>query len=334
MYKKAFILALAIFLTACESKKQEDSMQKNKITFYKICNPKVVNVNTEEELFGKVESQNSYPINSPLDGKILKLYVKNGDLVKKGQLIAKIDSSLINFDKNSIVYEEKALNDEINYSLKKLSKDKELYKLGTLPYQTILDEEKNVNILQNKLKALKERENYYNKEISYSNIYASHAGYVSNLIPQGTLVSKGQTIGNLNSKNSLYVNLSIPFGINIKKEDKVLIKGEMFNVSSVFSDNSGQNFALVNLDKGNFQPGEPIKAKLVKKERGLFIPQDSVVLINNNPGVFIDENKVAHFKPIKIVKALENGYLIYSLNQKDSIVCEGASLLKDGDKIR
>ncbi len=334
MYKKAFILALAIFLTACESKKQEDGIQKNKITFYKICNPKVINVNAEEELFGKVESQNSYPINSPLDGKILKLYVKNGDFVKRGQLIAKIDSSLINFDKNSLVYEEKALNDEINYSLKKLSKDKELYNLGTLPYQTILDEEKNVNILQNKLKALKERENYYNKEISYSNIYASHEGYVSNLIPQGTLVSKGQTIGNLNAKNSLYAKLSIPFGINIKKGDKVLIKGEMFNISSIFSDNSGQNFALINLDKGSFEPGEPIKAKLIKEESGLFIPQDSVVLINNSPGVFIDENKVAHFKPINIVKALKNGYLTSSLNQKDEIVCEGASLLKDGDKIR
>jgi len=85
------ILIFLVFITACNQKKDNIKIKQNKPTTVIVETVKVTDIPVIYETFGQVVSQNTINITSKVAGKIEKIYFKEGEMVKKGQLLAKID---------------------------------------------------------------------------------------------------------------------------------------------------------------------------------------------------------------------------------------------------
>ncbi len=93
---------------------------------------------------GEVGAKDIYDIGSPTGGKLLEVYHKQGDKVKKGELLAVVDpvdlpqkleeaKSLLEhtkLDKKSLIDDEKGVLAKYNLSLKTFNRYKKLYKEG------------------------------------------------------------------------------------------------------------------------------------------------------------------------------------------------------------
>lgn len=105
------------------------------------------------ELDGKVESQNEKMISSKMMGYIKKVYVNEGDTVKKGDILYEIDDA--NFSYNSKILKEQIKNVKLNLSRYKNLLDQDL--VSKYEYEQI---ELNLSILNSKLAELEAQYEY------------------------------------------------------------------------------------------------------------------------------------------------------------------------------
>jgi len=88
-----YILSLLIFITAC-SQNQNDVKQKSKQekpVAVVIETVKKTDIPIVYETFGQIVAKNSINLTSKVSGKIENIFFNEGDFVKKGQLLVKID---------------------------------------------------------------------------------------------------------------------------------------------------------------------------------------------------------------------------------------------------
>lgn len=87
---------LSIKIKALESELQvSDTTKVNKVTAVSITEAKPAEFNHFLEVQGKVDGEDNIAVSAQMAGSITAVYVKEGDLVRKGQVLAQVDNSVI-----------------------------------------------------------------------------------------------------------------------------------------------------------------------------------------------------------------------------------------------
>lgn len=162
------------------------------------------------EATGELEAKNEAYISPEVSGQITKINVIEGQKVSKGQLLAKLNTSLI--EKNIEEVKTQLNLAEIFYN-----KQTELWNKGVGSERQYLETKNNYESLKNKLATLQEQ---YNMSIIRSPI----SGYVENImLKQGELGSPGMQLMLIVDLDKLYVSakLSETYLPVIKKGDIV-----------------------------------------------------------------------------------------------------------------
>ena len=242
--KKVFILFAIVALTACSGSEDNPDVIKKKISEYNIeieslkskvaeleaklkaNNPKdelsnkFLSVNVKEivpQLFkhhfeagGSVKAENEAFISPQLNGQITAIYVEEGDRVKKGQLLAKLNTDVT----DNTIQEVKT---SLELARTVFKKQKELWDQNIGSEIDYLNAKNRVEALESKLKTLKAQ-----KEMA--ELRSPIDGIVDNiLLKVGELASPGRQFMQVVNLTNLYVQADVSevYLAKIKKGDIV-----------------------------------------------------------------------------------------------------------------
>lgn len=298
-------------------------------------------VDNSLDLTGTFEARRELNIIGESQGRITQLNIEEGQLVSKGQVVAKIDDTNI-----------QAQLTTAKASLEKSKKDMERYeRLVTAGAISQVKYEEMKLGYQNSLANITSIE----QQLKYSVARSPMSGIVKELkVDQGSFATPGGTIATVIDVNKLKMIVKVGETdiIRIKRGQRVEITtevypGNVFNgtvkLISVQAD-AGRKYdveiELTNPNKTPLKPGMygtvKIDSQNKDKEMALFVARKSIVGSVQSPSVFVIENnnsviaksvKVGEIvgDQVEILEGLENGELV---------VTSGQINLSEGKKVK
>lgn len=283
-----------------------------------------------EEVFLVAESQ----------GSITALNFKEGDVIKKGQVFAKIDASSLSAQLASARF---------NYA--KAQKDVERYerleKVGAVS-KTQVEE----------LKLQKENARssiaQINQQLGFSTVKATISGVVNEVMVEPTsFVQAGNKVAEIVQidKMKIIINVSEDDLINIKGNQKVSIKTDVYPLMqfegtvssiSVKADDAGKfkvTIVVANNKKEQLRAGMfgEVYFDTLKNntQEALTIPREAIVNSLQDPKVYVVENNKAVLKSIKIGKVINKDVIVLEgLKTNELVIDKGIINLKNNTLVK
>jgi len=296
------------------------------------------------EIQGSVSTKNLLVIYPQFSGILINVYVKEGQKVKKGQLLAKIDDG-------GLSQQLAQLNIQSELSKTTYERQKRLWeqKIGS-----------EIQFLQAKsnYKAQEKAIDQLQKQVDKTLVKAPFSGTIDDVITeQGSVVIPGQTqLMRIINLDDMYIEANVPeqYITNISKNKTVEIEFPVLNKTIKAKIRQVGNYinpanrtfkieiAVPNKDK-SIKPNLTAKLKIndYTNEEALLIPQ-SIISENANGEQYIyiiinknDSESVA--KKIIIETGLTQGDVIEVLNGIENgseIIHEGARSVRDGQEVK
>jgi len=263
--------------------------------------------------------------------------VKEGDLVIKGQVLARLDRR---------DYENRLAQEESAYHLAKLEYDR-FSKLSKMKATSEAE-------LDSSLARLKETEaNLASAKLDLERtvIIAPMNGYINRLDAKvGLLVNRPDSIAQILDTNKIKVEIGIPESdidaIQNLKEARITVEalgGETFTGGKIFlsrqPDSSSRVYNLklaVNNTEGQLRPGMFCRVELVKRryEDAVSIPLYAVIARRKEQFVYVANDSKAHYRRVEL--GVLDGWQVqitHGLKVGDRVIIVGHRSLEDGQKI-
>ncbi len=288
------------------------------------------------DLQGHIDAQDNviaYPLTS---GTITNLYVKAGDHVSKGQVLAQLDNSV---QLQSIAqYKAQLAFAQTNYDRQKNLWDQ---KIGTeIQY---LQAKSSLEALQRQVDGLKQTANMYR-------IVAPISGTIDQMdLKLGQLAGPGATGIRIVNTDNLKVKADVPesYATDINQGDNVKVVIPDANDSLMLK----VSFAAKVIDVGSRSFGIEIKLPQNKafrpnmtatirvadysNKKSIAVPLNAIQHSDTSSFVFVNENGVAKKQMVKIGNTYGGkSEIVSGLNGGEQVVTEGASEIEDGDKLK
>ncbi len=322
---------------------KEDPQAKKKPKVLKITvdTSRVENYQEFIEVQGSIATKGTFVASSELGGRVLSLNVSEGDYVRKGDLIAKLDDSQITSGIAEIetglalardVYERRA----------------RLWAQGIGAELEYLQAKNNVEGLEKKLASVQ-------VNLGKTNVYSPATGVVEMVnIKQGELAGPGMPVVTMFdlSRVQIVANIAENYLKSVKKGQRIAVEipaieyettarvskiGAMMNpMNRTFSIE-----ADVSNKGGKLKPNMTtmLKLKEYEKENAVTIPTNLIKQDTKGDYVFIvkkdRDNTIARKVRIEIGRSSNGQTIVESgLEGKEIIIAEGRSAVKDGDLVK
>jgi len=262
-----------------------------------------------ENFLAFVAFDKSIKVSTKMAGYIKKIYVKEGDRVREGELLAKIDehdiSSNISLLKTTLKQQQK------DYKLAKqiYQRNLKLYEIGGLPKEQLDTSKVVMDAKRSAIVATELKIEQLEDQKKYLNIKAPFSGNIDTVIlHEGDLAVVGKPILSMSSGVKKLVFNYTPSS-NIKKGQPVFIEGEKIGEVSLIKNIAKNGLAeaeikLLDPSLSNIPVGVSLDVEILTKEAsGCVVPNDA--LLHKREGVFVMVYKNGAFYPQKVTPTLE-----------------------------
>ncbi|MDZ4072190.1 MAG: efflux RND transporter periplasmic adaptor subunit [Sediminibacterium sp.] len=163
------------------------------------------------DLQGKIESENiSFVTPRGGGGQVKAVYIKRGDVVKKGQLILKLDDAL---QRQSVIAAEQGLETlktQLSFAKTLYQKQKNLWEQNIGTEVQLITAKNNVETLENQLKSAEEQVKLSREQLAFSSVYSDVNGVAEDVnIRVGEIFAGPGQIKIVNTSN-LKVTTEVP----------------------------------------------------------------------------------------------------------------------------
>ena len=285
---------------------------------------------------GTINSEMKIALSFPLGGSITGIYVRNGQKVKKGTIIAKVDETTA-----------KSLHDAALASLNQAEDGYE--RLKQVHEEGGISEVRWVQ-METDLEKARQAEISARKHLEDCTIYAPQDGYISmgeRIV--GEYMRPSEDFCDLIDMSKLVVEFSVPekeVGM-INLGDKAIAEINALNDlerdiviydKSIVSNPFGHTYtvkAKINLDGKDALPGMVAKIRLnTTASSGLIVPASCVQTVADGLAVWTLKNGKTYRRIIEVNDFVKNGVLVSKgLKDGDTIVTEGYQKLYNGAKV-
>ncbi len=339
--KKVFILAAAVLMMAgCQNKNAE---QKEHLRCVEVIKPQPLSGESVLTYSGKVKETKQVNVAFKTGGPIDKIHVRVGDHVKKGQLLAEIESSDYMLGVKNYEAQYKQLKSEVE-------RIKVLYERKSVSQN---DYEKAVTGLKQLEVALQSSHN----KVKYCKLYAPSDGVILavNYNPS-ELVDAGMAVFSLLEDTELQVIFDIPASVYQDQEQFERFyclaafepeKRVPMTLATITPKADGNNLYRVYLDfKGNadkrFTPGTSVQVEIYSKpsdngQHYVSVPLRTICQREAEPFVWGINPDSTLRKQVVTIASLEsqgNARISSGLDGTETLVRAGASTLQEGEKVR
>ena len=172
------------------------------IFFYK-SNKK--DTSNELTLFGNIEIR-QVDLSFLAGGQVSKLLKEEGDTVKKGELIATLDSRDYEANYNKAIADVERTSALKNDALEKYNRNEPLGKSGAVSKQDVETLFNNKNRTQAEYKLAEANKTYAKNQLDYTKLYAPEGGTIMvRVVEPGSNVQKGQPVYTMAKTNPVWV---------------------------------------------------------------------------------------------------------------------------------
>lgn len=163
------------------------------------------------DLQGKIESENiSFVTPRGGGGQVKAVYIKRGDVVKKGQLILKLDDAL---QRQSVIAAEQGLETlktQLSFAKTLYQKQKNLWEQNIGTEVQLITAKNNVETLENQLKSAEEQVKLSREQLAFTSVYSDVSGVAEEVnIRVGEIFAGPGQIKIVNTSN-LKVTTEVP----------------------------------------------------------------------------------------------------------------------------
>ncbi len=333
------IVATVFLFSSCKHKEEE---KKEDLKFL-VTSPLETDTIIYKEYVGQVQSASHIELRSQEKGYLEKIYVDEGQFVKKGQLLFKI---------MPVIYQaevEKARAEmnfaEIEYNNTKSLADKDVVSPNELA------------LAKAKLNKAKAELALAEAHLGFTEIRAPFDGIMDRFQKRlGSLIDEGELLTTLSDNSRMWVYFNVPEAEYLdyvkkakeKNGQQVLLQmanKELFDVPGVvetieadFNNETGNIAfrATFPNPKGILRHGETGNIMMpVNIKNAIIIPQKATFDVLDKKYVYVvDANGVLTAKQISIAQELPHIYVVASgLSAKDKILAEGLGKVKNNEKI-
>ena len=323
--------------------------------------PQTEEVNISVESTGRVEAKYSVDVIARVSGFLLKKYFKEGDFVKKGQLLFQIDPKEYQLEVNN---SQAAVN---QYGALLKNAQQELNRANALIKEDLISHSDVDQILATRnsnralLDSARQKLELARVNLSYTRIHSPIDGRIGKVkITEGNYVdATSGSLVNISSMNPVYVTFSLrsqDFVKLLKASDKfkdVQVKAQFDNgvtydkigkidfVDNQIDQNSGsvQMRAVFDNSKGWLVPGDYMKVTLIapKKVEYMTVPQ-ACAKGDAMSGYYVwtVEDGKAVRKDIKVSDDINNNWVVDSgLDKSDQVIVSGIqNIAMQGQKVK
>ena len=345
------VLASLVLFVSCKEDKNGASPQQSAPSL-KVTQLKKQDVTTYDLYSTSLEGKQNVEIRPKVSGFVQQIYVEEGQQVKKGQLLFKLETESLTQDANAAKAAVNAAQVEVD-------------KLKPLVEKNIIS---NVQLETAKAQLEQAKSSYQSvtANIGYSRVTSPVNGYIGNIpFKVGTLVSattttplttvsdisEVRTYFSLNEKELLAIKQRVAkegrtIDVNRAPEVELIMvngepyehKGKIAMVNNIINSTTGSvtlraDFKNPDLILSSGSTGE---IKIPAERKDVFvIPMTATVDLQGNKMVYVvgDDNTVTS-KPITIIDQTQENYIVTEgFEEGDTLVIEGVSKLKSGQKI-
>lgn len=159
----------------------------------------------ELTLFGNIEIRQT-DLSFLAGGQVSKLLKEEGDAVKKGELIATLDSRDYEANYNKAIADVERTVALKNDALEKYNRNEPLAKAGAVSEQDVETLFNNKNRTQAEYKLAEANKKYAKNQLDYTKLYAPEDGIIMvRVVEPGSNVAKGQSVYTMAKTNPVWV---------------------------------------------------------------------------------------------------------------------------------
>lgn len=323
--------------------------------------PQIEEVNISVESTGRVEAKYSVDVIARVSGFLLKKYFKEGDFVKKGQLLFQIDPKEYQLEVNNSQAAVNQYGALLKNAQQELNRANALIKEDLISHSDVDQSLATRNSNRALLDSARQKLELARVNLSYTRIHSPIDGRIGKVkITEGNYVdATSGSLVNISSMNPVYVTFSLrsqDFVKLLKASDKfkdVQVKAQFDNgtnydkigkidfVDNQIDQNSGsvQMRAVFDNSKGWLVPGDYMKVTLVapKKVEYMTVPQ-ACAKGDAMSGYYVwtVEDGKAVRKDIKVSEDINNNWVVDSgLNKADQVIVSGIqNIAMQGQKVK
>lgn len=319
-------------------KKQQES-KKRVISTDKV---QVKNFEQFVEFQGQVQTKGDFMISSDMGGILRSLTIKEGQYVKQGQLVGRVDDSVLQKNMDE-------LNLQLNLAKDIFQRREKLWKQNIGSEIEFIQAKNSVESLQKSIATLQTQR-------GKSNIYAPNSGVVEQIFTkQGEVAGPGTPIAKMINTSNLQVVADIPENylssfrrgtpvkVNLPALDGMEQNTKVSKIGSMIDPNN-RTFQIelpISNKGGKVKPNlmAMIEFKAASSNDAVVVPTNLVQ--NSLEGDFIfvvektDSSEVARKVKVETGDSYEGETLIVSgLKGGEVLVADGATLVRDGEKVK
>ena len=332
-------IGCALNFTSCGPKNEE----KEEETRFTVTSPLKTDTNITKEYVSQIRAIQHIEIRALEKGYLQKIYVDEGQFVKKGQVMFQIMPSIYNAEMQKAQAEADFA--QIEYQNTKQLSEKNVVSPNELA------------LAKAKLNKAKAELSLAQTHLQFTLIKAPFDGIMDHLqVRLGSLVNEGDLLTTLSDNSQMWVYFNVPeaeylnYKMNAAQENMLKVNllmpnnqyfkhdGVVKTIEADFDNETG-NIAfratfpnperlLRHGETGNIEMKIPLK-------NAILIPQKSTFEVLEKKYVFVvDKNKKVHSREIVIASEMPDLYVVKSgLNESDKILLEGIRKVKDNDAI-
>jgi len=272
---------------------------------------------------------------------IIHFLVSNHSKVSKGELIAQIvdtprEKKLKHLERK-LISEEK----QVKIEKQKLTTSNNKIKMGVGSKNNFLTEKILLSQAKERYEATKNAYKILLLEEKNTKIFAPSSGILSNLNANNSYVKYGQAIATVLDENNI-----VKLFVDASRIEEIK-KGLSVSLQSTYKNCEATILSILpqsthNLIEVIAEPQEKLPLNLqlnaeiiLKQARGLAIPKEAIVLVNNHPALYVvDEKNIAHLVFIEILKDMQTKALIKETLPKNAkIALKNAYMLHDNIEV-
>lgn len=324
-----------LFFPAEDPAQQGKKMQgaPSNVTAYVLRSEKL---NNDVYATGTVLANEEVILQPELSGKIIQLNFREGEAVKKGQLLVKINDA-------DLQANYKKLDLQLSLAEEKLKRQKQLLSISGISQEEY-------DIAQNQFNVIKADLDYVAAQIAKTEVKAPFDGVIGlKNVSEGAYVSPATNIASIQQLDPVKIDFSVAerYSSAVKKGDKVLfsvegvteVEGLVYAVDPKIdiATRTIQVRAICKNSKNAIYPGAFARVKLLLNDidSALMIPTEAVIPDLKGKKVYRIKNNTV--EPAKVITGLRNDsrvQIIDGLENGDTIVVRGIMQLKPGAVVK
>lgn len=349
MKKYILVLALAMLFVGCSREEKVITKEEALKTVF-ITLPKIKDKNEDRIFNGTASSHHQINLSFKVQGNITYFKYQLGDKVKKGKLIAKLDSKPYELKVSKINYALSEANAGLINAKSSFERTKKLYINQNASVRDIDNARALYDSANAKVKNIQEELAYGKLQLSYTKLYAPRDGYISlKYVQENENIAVGTPIVLISDKLVDEVRVQVPEIIinKIKKDDVVRVAftsvneskpfyGKISEISKFTSKNNKTYTVIIKLKnsstliKSGMSADVLFNLKQKKITRVFLLPSNSV--LNDKDGYFVylvvkeDGNYKIKRRAVVVGNLTKDGYeILNGINLKDYVLKAGMS---------